>query len=398
MSNAAEARDLLTPGSIWLSPKNKPSFVLFVTNENIPKEKREEFPPQVVFAADDGELFNVDVDRFLAHRTFYNVDGELEHRIDNLLVFKDEDEDDEDDAETLQVADIEPTSESADAFQPDEASPIRARALRGVFQFDDNPELALPALNSLQLDAALVSYSQDAEIEQNMLLHRLTFELTGPVTIETLQATFNPVEGQTNNTRSLSSFTIQSLNHIDSVTWNLYAGVYASYDRVGGVFGTVLLGTDGLFSALKDNDTTDWFIQDGENTLDAIHAVSQGLEVLGAALDPNVTGINTYQPTVTDTAPAVTDVPQPVYEAAPVQVQIQPAPVQQAPLQVTPVVPAPVQHVQHVHQHQPQVAVQAAVQPVVQQAPQPTATIQQAVPQVPSPVATQIQPVVVQQA
>lgn len=249
----AEARSLLTPGSVWLSAKGKPSHVLFVTNESIPSNRANEFPPQVVFADEEGELFNVGIDRFLGNRTFFNVDGELESRIENLLVFN-EDEEEDDDAPNPPEGYVDPAEEDEDDEEDeheltaeeedlDDVEQEVKRGLKAVFQFDNTPGLEKPVLNSLQLEKALRFYSQDPLIERSQLQHRLTFVLGGDVSLDSLSATFDPNIGAASNTRAITAFTISTGDELEATSWDEYLGVYPVYTDTG-AFGAVLLGTD----------------------------------------------------------------------------------------------------------------------------------------------------------
>src|SRR5882762_9273060 len=97
--------ELLTAGSVWVRNKGKKSGearkVLFVTNTSLPERAQEQHPPQVIYADDDGNMYNRDVADFFEQYSFFNIDPELESKIENLFVFSESDYDDPEDEGSL---------------------------------------------------------------------------------------------------------------------------------------------------------------------------------------------------------------------------------------------------------------------------------------------------------
>src|SRR5882672_9962843 len=93
MSNISNMLSLLTPGAVFLNEKGRTVKFLMLTNTDLPAKVQVKHPPQVVYADDEGNFYNRDVDNFLEYYKFYNVDPELESRLDNLLVFNADDSD-----------------------------------------------------------------------------------------------------------------------------------------------------------------------------------------------------------------------------------------------------------------------------------------------------------------
>lgn len=95
MSSISEALDFLTPGSVFVNKKGRVAKLLFLTNTSLvataPEHIQKEHPVQVVYANEDGEVFNRDLDDFISKYKFYNVDPDLEARLDNLLIFTEDD-------------------------------------------------------------------------------------------------------------------------------------------------------------------------------------------------------------------------------------------------------------------------------------------------------------------
>lgn len=255
MSKVQEKLTLLTPGSVWLSAKGTPSYVLFITNENVPAAKQKQFPPQVVFADEEGELFNVHLDRFLENRAFHHVEWELEQKIENLFVSEPKPEE-VDNGDAVDATDVQPTTEREQSIleleeaaeQSDNANKIAdskllrdaARGLKSVFQFAHEPGLEDPVLNSIVLANALRSFSQEPNISEKQLVTRLTFLLDASVTLDSLDETFSDAKVNEAHRRGIVAITAQSSGHIETFVWDQYLGAYPVYTD-GGAYGVVLL-------------------------------------------------------------------------------------------------------------------------------------------------------------
>lgn len=254
MSKVEETLSLLTPGSVWLSAKGVPSYVLCVTNENIPAAKQKQFPPQVVFADEDGELFSVGLDRFLEHRSFHHVEYELEQKIENLFVSEPKPEDETEGADDAagfvadadskpslpqSILELEEQAALAEASKGADAS----RGLRAVFQFEHTQGLEDPVLNSIVLANALRSFGQEPNVTEKQLTTRLTFLMDAAVTLDTLDATFNDTQVAESHRRGVVAITVQSAGHLETILWNRYLGTYPIFTD-GGAFAVVMLASD----------------------------------------------------------------------------------------------------------------------------------------------------------
>src|SRR5271156_6411217 len=86
---------LLTPGAVFLNKVGRIAKILFLSNTSLLTTAKasilEEHPVQVVYANELGEVFNRKLDDFVKKYKFYNVDPELESRLENLFVFSEED-------------------------------------------------------------------------------------------------------------------------------------------------------------------------------------------------------------------------------------------------------------------------------------------------------------------
>jgi len=263
-NNAQEQLSLLTPGSVWLSPKGKPSFVLFITNENIPAAKQAQFPPQVIFADEEGELYNVNVDKFLDARSFHHVEPDLETKIENLLVMQEEPSDEEhDNGDAVGATDVQMQSHNQSILDLEEAAAasdvsdapvvLASRNLKATFQFDHTDGLEDPVLSGHYLATALRSYSQEPSLATAQIIHRLTFMLDAECTLESLNATFSDVITSQQHRRHLHAMTVQAHGNIEPVIWNQFNGVYPVFTD-GGAYGVVLLAQDVTFDEAETEE------------------------------------------------------------------------------------------------------------------------------------------------
>lgn len=338
MSKVEEKLTLLTPGSVWYSERGKPSFVLFVTNENVPAARQKQFPPQVVFADDEGELFNVGIDRFLEQRAFHHVEYDLEQKIENLFVSQEmPTEEDAADVSTTGATEVVTQREAINQSimeleeQQDE-EPEETRGLRSTFQFARSDGLVDPVLNNLVLANALRSFAQEPNIAEKHLLTRLTFLLDETVNLDTLDETFSDTKVDAANRRGIAAITVQSAGHLETFVWDQYLGVYPTYTD-GGAYGVVLLAQ---FVDVESAESEAEELPDEtpvSGTTETLDPVAEMAALMGDGGIPgqiphgNAEPINTVlqeQPVVAvaPVQPAVTVQAQPQVQAVPVTVQV----------------------------------------------------------------------------
>jgi hypothetical protein len=298
---------LLTPGSTFVNKKGRVAKLLWVTNVSLlttaDEATQNNHPVQVVYANEDNEVFNRELDDFIKRYRFYNVDPELESRLDNLLVFSEDDHvPDEDDTGPLgatasqiglvnarktgrisgselhagniakrSVVDDVPATDAM--WAPTQTNKIVADALTVG---DEEEGLLLPpqqadvdaeanaardlstavrvVFNTLsgslvgtsvpdRLSNALVAYGQEPDITQSLIIHRLTFALDEELTIEALQNLFRPRETEGDTRHTIDVFDVQTAYASDVIVWTSYIGVFPDYNR-GGLYATVMVGTD----------------------------------------------------------------------------------------------------------------------------------------------------------
>lgn len=273
---------LLTPGSVFVNKKGRVAKLLFVTNTSLlttaPEHIQAEHPVQIVYANEDGEVFNRDLDDFIAKYKFYNVDPELEARLDNLLVFS---EDDpalevaaEQDLTVSKHSVVDDVQVNDPMWAPTQTNKIVADALTvgddeeedGLsllppqHEEDNSIKIATPAANlrvvfntlsgslvgsgvPAKLSQSLVAYGQEPDITQSLIIHRLTFALDNSLTMEVLQDLFRPREDENDPRHTIDVFDVQTAYSSDSIVWTSYIGVFPDYNK-GGLYATVMVGTD----------------------------------------------------------------------------------------------------------------------------------------------------------
>jgi hypothetical protein len=257
MSSNQNLDSNLTYGSIWLRANGTQAKFLFLTNQSLTAATQIKHPPQVVYADADGNIFNRDVDDFFRIYTFLNVDGDLEKRLESLLVFNASDYStvvDADDAEQetpdpvadepeeQEEAEGEPEETLADQLyrelvsEPDEKE--KEKALQVSFGLSDHAGVATPVLTSADLSQALIMYSREPNANYDLTQHRLTFKLGGKVTLDSLREVFHP--SKTVNT--VDYFEITTRYGIDVVVWDSWIGIQPEY-TVRGLYAAVYVGT-----------------------------------------------------------------------------------------------------------------------------------------------------------
>jgi hypothetical protein len=276
---------MLTPGSTFVNKKGRTAKLLFVTNTSLPAHVIESYPPQVIYANENAEIFNRDLDDFIKKYKFYNVDPELESRLDNLLIFSENDptmdlaaEQDDEDLLSLPASQIGLTNSGrtqdavpqapqtmkivADALVvedeeeglllppqagDDEVIPnaTKLRAMSAALQVKFNT-LSGSLVNSqlpARLSHALVAYGQEPEITQSLIIHRLTFALDSELTLEVLQNLFRPAEDDSDTRHTIDVFEVQTAFSSERIIWTSYLGVFPDFNK-NGLYATVMVGTD----------------------------------------------------------------------------------------------------------------------------------------------------------
>ncbi len=249
--------DLLTPGSVWHRPDGHSSRVLHITNKALPKKMKEKFPEQVVFLDEDDNILSQDVEMFLAKRKFYNVDPDLESRLDDLTATgtfsghgKDEDTLDLNDDDLLVVddtndqgqdGDFEPVDEEDADQQALDALTIKqekgAEAAEVDFGADEtnvdlgrpiakfiaqNPEL--PAvIDAEELAQAVSSYQQTPNMYDMSTQHVLFIRAEPGVNMKSLYAAFSPKHAQINQ---VFTFEVEQENEVIAIDWDMFVGIY----------------------------------------------------------------------------------------------------------------------------------------------------------------------------
>jgi hypothetical protein len=234
--------EMLTQGSVWVRKNGKQSRVLFVTNTSLPQEKQTEYPPTVVYADENDNVYSVTLPQFLAKRTFFNIEPALEDRLVNLLAYSPDDSgvedfslDDDDsllisepiEAETQDTESVSDTQVTAEPTQvnaanepaePEYAEPIN------VFPVSYHSDSSgLPEALSPQLLAELTEcYQQQPIVSEGRLFHTLYIRADSRITREKLLACFSPSSGN-----AIFTFSVDmGIEGTETVDWDTLIGIY----------------------------------------------------------------------------------------------------------------------------------------------------------------------------
>lgn len=345
--------DDLTPGSVFVRADGSKRYVLFLANATLRGRKAEKFPQRVVFSNENGDVFDMTVNDFFRGTKFYNVEPDLERRLENLLVLVPSEAGtlDEAVAATLTLT----TDDEQVDFGTDDEQVVAS--LTAVDESDsdlnevlgDEPvhpgpalafisaEGAKPPVPAEVLAALVTSYQQEPRFADKQVIHKITFGLPANISAEAIKQCFG-LDGA-----EFTAYPLFELNADDFgseariVDWSDIIGGFRQYDK-GVVSLQIVLG--------ETVETTEDRV---------IHVVDVGGELTADQLDAVVEAFQAapVAQTVGQLAPVA-----PVVQAAPtVQVApvVQPAPIAHHGNHVHPVVqPAPV-----VHHAQPQVQVAA---------------------------------------
>lgn len=236
--NIADITDFLTSGAVFTREDGREARVLFLTNTALPEKLKAKFPAQVVYADENDNVLSCTIERFLQNRTFYNVQPELEARLNNLLAApstdSDEDvldlmsNDDEDDELTIEGEDDgEDGLEMID--QKDDLADLETDidTQEAIVQFTlRHGDVELPSIIDLDhLTAAVASYQQQPGADLKSIQHVLFIKAEAGVTPAVLTAVFSPINDKLNHTLEFAVDT-DGLGFMGVVNWDTFIGVY----------------------------------------------------------------------------------------------------------------------------------------------------------------------------
>ena len=239
--------DLLTQGSVWIKNGGKKagvhSKVLWVTNTSLSEKIQEKRPPQVVYFDENGNVYNRPVSEFLENYSFYNIDPQLESKLENLVVFN-EDDYDEDEVEaekpvevSNKVVEDKPVAEKVETVTLAEAiaygtSEDQLETFEGNIEdlaLDNSTTIAFsysdgsdPSIASAVLSNAVVGYSQEPSSSLDHVHHKLVFRISKDVTLESLKNVFVPDTDQA----IVDVIAVNGPFFSNVIAWNHFLGVY----------------------------------------------------------------------------------------------------------------------------------------------------------------------------
>lgn len=254
--SANENLDLqLSKGSVWMRKDGSQVKFLFLTNQTLSPKTQEDHPQQVIYTDVEGNVYNRDVDAFLKVYQFYNVDGELEQRLNRLIVFNPQDystlQDDEEvgieitddgDEDSLIVRAPDPAKSdetlAEQMLRELTASNDETAHLSVSFVISQNTELRTPKLTAEELSQAIVLYSNSPNEQYDLTEHKLLFPLEGNITEESLREVFHP----STEVNTVDYFTVLTKFRRDEIVWDTWIGLVPEYS-VNGLYAAVLVGT-----------------------------------------------------------------------------------------------------------------------------------------------------------
>jgi len=243
--------DLITSGSVWKKLRGQkagsPVKVLWFTNTELKASLQTKYPPQVVFFTTSGVVVSRDVDSFLDNYEFYNVDPELEYRLDNLMVYSESDNDEDSESLTIQETSRSEISEKTKSFADSLLEPENelnqlseeksSTKVFAEFSYLQDPYAQSDSvLSEKSLKDAFVAYSQEPDHLYENIHHKLLFKLESDVSIESLIRTFKPDD----SFNTVDYFCIMTKDSRDIFQWNDYIGVFPEFN-VHGLYASVML-------------------------------------------------------------------------------------------------------------------------------------------------------------
>jgi hypothetical protein len=217
--------EFLMPGHVFIREDGREARFLFLTNTVLSAKQQKEYPPQVVYADENNNVLSCNIERFLAHRKFLNVDPELEARLQALLLQTSSSEDtldlDGDDDELLVTGDedegenggeLSEGETEAELYAPgsmtvEEASANLADELESLgasLQIVYHPQSELPAVIDPQVLAEATTSYQQSPTLNGALQHELFIRAEDGITQASLYASFSPTHDEKNATYTFS--------------------------------------------------------------------------------------------------------------------------------------------------------------------------------------------------
>jgi hypothetical protein len=240
--------DLLTPGSVWIKLHGRLANtyirVLFVSNQDLKPTLHSKYPPQVIYANENGKILSRDINSFIEQFQFYNVDPDLEQRLLGLL-----DEPISENEENINSSNIPSYGISSDKSFVDEyiddyltttgEGVNSIKKISASFIFISNDES--PAIPSEILTESFVGFAQEPTQMYDKVQIKLTFALNEEkgVTLDSLYKVFCPQE----DSNTVDAFVIKTSYETLMPTWNLFVSVTPNYTN-NGLFGVVILTND----------------------------------------------------------------------------------------------------------------------------------------------------------
>lgn len=227
--NIADVTDFLTSGAVFTREDGRESRVLFVTNTALPEKMKAKHPPQVVYADESDNVLSCSIERFMEFRTFYNVQPELEARLENLLAAPSTNSGSD-------VLDLMGEDEDGDALRADAGED-------GILEIDSDDDdidsqesiveftlrhadTELPSIFDLeQLTAAVTSYQQQPSPDLANVQHVLFIKAEEGINDATLRAAFSPANEALNHTLEFAVDT-EGLGEMRVINWDTFIGVY----------------------------------------------------------------------------------------------------------------------------------------------------------------------------
>lgn len=242
MSNVPDIIDIemMTPGSVWINKKGKRSRFLHATNRHLPDHLQEIYPPMAIYADEDNNILSVPVEDFLSKRKFYNVDPDLEARVNNVLPDADDEATqfsfDEDDGDSLLISDDDGDESNVQGTIDEE---IADSNLAGASIFDSDepeagseeyqvtysaegtglPEVIAPSILSRHTEG----YSQEPMMSEGKIKHTLFVRAGFGITMDTLRSSFHPDNAEINAVYTFKANTDEGIIDVD---WDTFVGVF----------------------------------------------------------------------------------------------------------------------------------------------------------------------------
>lgn len=277
--------ELLTQGSVWTknagAKAGKQSKVLWLTNQTLSDKAKVKHPMQVVYVDEEGAVYNRTPEEFFEQYSFYNIDPDLETRLESLLPFNEDDYEDEEGDEEVSLDDSDDAGDEPEQTAEEVMASTLSTARKSLppnqtladyliseDEGSDNPHIGSSFEEALQemgdegvndteivfilsqgteaevtpasLSNNLIAYAQEPNSDMSMIRHRLLFRLSSELTIQTLQQSFYPDDEQKS---AVDAFTINGPFYNEVIAWTDYLGVFPEFAH-GAAYASVLLGVD----------------------------------------------------------------------------------------------------------------------------------------------------------